>query len=87
MHEASLIAAMMTRIERLASAENARRVTGVTVWLGALSHMSEAHFMEHFREAAADTIAEGAALAVTVSNDIHHPNAQDVVIESVEVES
>lgn len=87
MHEASLIAAMMAQIERLAVAENASRVVGVKVWLGALSHMSESHFIEHFRDASAATIAEGAALDITLSDDIHHPNAQDVVIESVEVET
>lgn len=87
MHEASLIAAMMAQIEHLASAENASRVVGVKVWLGALSHMSETHFVEHFRDAAAGTIAEGATLDITLSDAIHHANAQDVVIESVEVET
>lgn len=87
MHEASLIAAMMSRIDQLAAAENARRVVGLKVWLGALSHMSESHFAEHFEEAAAGTIADGAELDITLSTDIHHPNAQDLVIESVEVET
>ena len=55
-------------------------------WLGALSHLSEDHFAEHFTQAAAGTIAEGARLDVTVSNDTHDADAQDIRLESVEVE-
>ncbi len=67
MHEASLMTNLMNRIEEIAGVEDARRVTGVAVWLGALSHMSEAHFIEHFERAAAGTIAEKAKLEITVS--------------------
>jgi len=87
MHEASLIAGLINRIDAIARAEDAKRVVGVSVWLGALSHMSKAHFTEHFEHAAAGTVAEGAQLDVTVSDDCDHKNAQDLVLESVEVES
>lgn len=87
MHEASLIADLMHRIDEVAQAEGARRVVGVSVWLGALSHMSEAHFVEHFEHAAAGTIAEGARLDIRLSADTGHPNAQSLMLESVEVES
>lgn len=87
MHEASLMASLMNRIEEIARAENAQRVIGVSVWLGALSHMSEAHFIEHFEGAAAGTIAEGAELEITVSDDPGHTNAQELVLECVEVET
>jgi len=87
MHEASIMVDLMSRIDKIARSENARRVLGVSVWLGALSHMSEDHFVEHFERAAVGTIAEGAQLDVTVSEDTGHRNAQDLVLESVEVES
>lgn len=87
MHEASLMKGLMRRIEDVAHAENARQVVGVTVWLGALSHMSAEHFAEHFEEAAAGTRAEGAKLRITVSSDTADPNAQDIRLESVELES
>lgn len=87
MHEASLIANLMTRIDEIARAEGAKRVVSVSVWLGALSHMSQAHFAEHFERAAAGTIADGARLDVTVSDNTGHANAQDLVLKSVEVES
>jgi hydrogenase nickel incorporation protein HypA/HybF len=85
-HESSLMTSLMRRIEEVASAEGARRVVGVSVWLGALSHMSARHFAEHFERAAAGTIAEGARLDVNVSEDTYHAHAQDLLIESVEVE-
>jgi hydrogenase nickel incorporation protein HypA/HybF len=87
MHEASLMANLMQRIDKIARAENARRVVAVSVWLGALSHMSEGHFVEHFERAAAGTLAEGAQLDVTVSTDTDHANAQALVLESVELEA
>lgn len=86
MHEASLMTDLMRRIEEIARAENAQRVVGVSVWLGALSHMSEAHFVEHFERAAAGTLAEGAQLEITVSADTGHANAQDLVLESIELD-
>ncbi|WP_374575566.1 hydrogenase maturation nickel metallochaperone HypA [Phenylobacterium sp.] len=87
MHEASLMKGLMRRIEEIAAAQDARRVTGVSVWLGALSHFSVDHFAEHFEEASAGTIAEGARLEATLSDDISDPNAQDVMLRSIEVET
>jgi hydrogenase nickel incorporation protein HypA/HybF len=87
MHEASLIADLMNRIDAIARAEDAKRVVGVSVWLGAFCHMSKAHFAEHFAQAAAGTIAEGAQLDVTVSDDTGHRDAQNLVLAAVEVES
>ncbi|MGF1474858.1 MAG: hydrogenase/urease maturation nickel metallochaperone HypA [Geminicoccaceae bacterium] len=87
MHEASLMTGLIRRIEKIAEQERASRVTRVRVWCGALSHMSAAHCAEHFREAARGTIAEGAALDVTVSDDITDRRAQDVMLESVDIES
>ena len=87
MHEASLMTGLMQRIDDTARAEKARRVVGVSVWLGALSHMSAEHFAEHFEHAAAGTIAEGAELHATVSDDLDHANAQAIMLESVEVET
>jgi len=86
MHEASLMRNLMKQVDEVAQNENARRVVAVSVWLGALSHMTEEHFGEHFRQAAAGTMAEGARLEVFLSDDPAHANAQDVLLESIEVE-
>ena len=87
MHEASLISGLMRRIDTIARADGARRVVGISVWIGALCHMSAEHFAEHFEHASNGTIAEGARLEVTISDDTHDTNAQDIVLRHVEVES
>ena len=71
MHEHALINDLMRRIARAAEAEDAERVVAVSVWLGALSHMSPEHFPEHFEHASTGTIAEGARLDIAASDDIH----------------
>jgi hydrogenase nickel incorporation protein HypA/HybF len=86
MHEASLMTNLMRRIEAAAATESAARVTGIAVWIGALSHMSAEHFAEHFQRAASGTMADGARLDVTISDDTSHANAQDILLESVEVD-
>lgn len=85
MHEASLMIGLMRQIDVIARQEGARRVTKVVVWCGALSHMTEAHFADHFNQAANGTLAEGAVLDVTISDDHAHDHAQDVLLESIDV--
>lgn len=87
MHEASLMRSLMRKIDALAEAEGASKVTTVRVWLGALSHMSAAHFQEHFEQASLATLAEGAALEIEESADIDDPNAQSLLLRSIEVET
>jgi len=86
MHEATLMTGLMRKIDDLARQQDARRIVGVSVWLGALSHMSADHFREHFAQAAAGTIAEGARLDIAVSDDIGNANAADVLLDRVQVE-
>ena len=87
MHERALIRNLLRQVDGIARAEGARRVTRVSVWLGALSHMTPAHFRAHFDLDAAGSIAEGAALECTASADLADPNATAVVLQSVEVET
>lgn len=87
MHEASVMAGLMRRIEAIAAAEAATRIVRVSVRLGALSHMTAGHFAEHFAQAAAGTVAEDAELDLTVSDETHDPSAHEIVLESVEIET
>lgn len=87
MHEAHLMTDLLHRIERAAREEGGARVVGVEVWLGALCHISAGHFREHFERETAGTVAEGAQLALEVSDDPHHPEAQDIVLRSVSLET
>ena len=86
MHETGLIRDLVHRLEAAARGADAERVAGVTVWLGALSQMSAEHFREHFAAEARGTVAEGAALMLEVSDDFADPEAQFVVLRSVELQ-
>jgi hydrogenase nickel incorporation protein HypA/HybF len=85
MHETALVRDIVRRIDDLARATNARRVTGAKVWLGALSHLSPEHFREHFAVEAGDTLAAGTVLDIEVSEDLDDPHAQQVRLESVDL--
>jgi len=86
MHETGIVRNLVHQLQQAASEAGAQRVCAVEVWLGALSQFSAAHFRAHFDEEARGTAAHGAALRVVESQDIEHPRAQSVVIQSVDLE-
>ena len=86
MHEASLIADLLHQIAAVMRQQGTGRVVGVTVKLGALSHISPAHFREHFAYGTRGSIAEGARLTLEIGHDISDPRAQEVVLDCIEVE-
>jgi hydrogenase nickel incorporation protein HypA/HybF len=86
MHEFSLITDLMRKIGAIACEQNADRIAAVKVKLGALAHISGVHFREHFEQAAVGTPAEGARLDIEVSTDESDPHAQDILLQSVDVE-
>ncbi len=75
----------MGQVLDLARKENAKSVASVSLWLGALSHMSTDHFQDHYAEVSAGTLAEGAKLNIEVSSDVSDPNAQSIILRSIEV--
>jgi hydrogenase nickel incorporation protein HypA/HybF len=81
------MADLMRQIDEVAKFERARRVVRVSVRIGALSHFSAEHFAEHFERASGGTLAESAELVAAISTDPNDPDAQGVVLESVEVET
>ncbi len=85
MHEMTLLRGLMKQIERIARDEKAEAVTVVRVQLGALSHISPDHFREHFEHSARGTVAEKARLEVEQLTDIHDPNAQEILLASLDV--
>lgn len=85
MHERALLVEVMRRIEQAARAHRASRVVGVTLRIGALCPISGPHLREHFERAARGTPAEGARLTITTADDLADPDAQHVLLESVEV--
>lgn len=85
MHERALLADLVREIESVATAEGAVAVRSVDVRIGPLSHMTPAHFLEHFEDATRGTLAAGAECRVS-EVDAHDPLAQAIVLESVELE-
>ena len=85
MHEFSLMADLLRKIEQLAKDTDTDRVTAVKVKLGALSHITPEHFREHFEKAIVGTVAEGARLDVEQCVDQHDPNAQDILLDSIDI--
>ncbi len=85
MHEYNLINKLINKILELAKEQQAKKVTKVSVQLGALSHMSPSHFKEHFDIAARGTIAENADIEAEESQDISDPNAQVVLLKSIDI--
>jgi hydrogenase nickel incorporation protein HypA/HybF len=87
MHELSLMADLMRKIGSIAREQRASRIVSVKVKLGALSHISPAHFHDHFLHAARGSLAEGARLDIEVLSNPADPHAQEILLDSIEVES
>lgn len=85
MHEFSLLADLLRKIEEVRQKEGAEKVVSVTVKLGALAHISADHFREHFEHAVQDGPIAGAKLMVTEDHDEMAPDAQDIRLLSLEV--
>ncbi len=86
MHELSLLNDLMRKIEQVVREQDAIKATKVTIKLGALSHISPSHFREHFDQAKPGTLAADAELEVYSSDDHSDPDAQEMILESLEVE-
>jgi hydrogenase nickel incorporation protein HypA/HybF len=86
MHETGVVRDLVRRLEAAARDAGATRVSGVAVRIGALSQFSPEHFREHFGEEVRGTLAEGAALRIQMSGDVTDPSAQDVMMESIDLE-
>ncbi|HET7514358.1 MAG TPA: hydrogenase/urease maturation nickel metallochaperone HypA [Gaiella sp.] len=86
MHERALMEDLVGKVLAVADAEGAASVTRIRVRLGALSHFTPEHFVEHWIDASRGTAAEGAEVDARVDGDLAGDAAQGVVLESVEVD-
>jgi hydrogenase nickel incorporation protein HypA/HybF len=86
MHEQALMRDLIRKVVGVADSEGAAAVAKVSVRLGALSHFTPEHFEQHFRDSARGTLAEGAVVEAVLETSTTDPNAQGVVLESVEIE-
>jgi hydrogenase nickel incorporation protein HypA/HybF len=86
MHEFSLMSGLLSQIEKVATDNQADKVTKIKVRIGAMAHISSDHFREHFEHGVKGTIAEGAELEVEMNEDKNDPNAADILLESIDVQ-
>jgi hydrogenase nickel incorporation protein HypA/HybF len=87
LHEHALIDDLLRKIESVAATERSSRVSRIRVELGALSHLTPEHFMEHFEQAAAGTVAEGAEVVINARDDPLEPAADQIILTSVDIEA
>ena len=85
MHEYGLVEDLVRKVGRIAAAEGAVRVTRVRLWAGALTHLSEPNLRSLWAELARGSVASGAELLITVSDDPSDPRAQSLLLQSVDV--
>jgi len=84
-HESSLLNNLLRKVTAIAEDNDADKVIGVKIKLGAMAHISPEHLREHFDRAVLGTVAEGAELHIQVLDDEFDPHAQEIVLDSVEV--
>jgi hydrogenase nickel incorporation protein HypA/HybF len=87
MHEMSLLADLMQKLHALARENEGGRIVGVRVRLGALAHLSAGHLRAHFEQAVRGTSFEGARLEVIEDADLRDPHAQDLLLDSVDLQT
>lgn len=85
MHERALMDDLVRKVLAVAEAEGASSVSRIRVRLGALSHFTPEHFVEHWVDTSRGTLAEGAAVDAAMDERLDGEAAQGVVLESVEV--
>ncbi len=83
MHEASLIADLIEKVETVARENGAARVVAVDILIGALDDTTVDHVREHFDMAAPGTLLEGAELRLKIDED---PLSRGLLLQSVELE-
>lgn len=86
MHETGIVRDLVRRLVTLAQENGAASVSGVDIRLGALGEFSPEHFRAHFEAEARGTLAEAAALRLSVCDDWSRPDALDVTILSVDLD-
>jgi hydrogenase nickel incorporation protein HypA/HybF len=86
MHEAGLVKDLIRKVDEMVVSQGGKRAKIVKVRIGALSHLSGEHLRSHFEAAASGTMAAGANLEWEIVENLSDPHAQDVMLESLEIE-
>ncbi|MGA7476420.1 MAG: hydrogenase maturation nickel metallochaperone HypA [Thermoplasmata archaeon] len=87
MHEEAMLKDLVRKAEEVARRERATRVTRVRLWVGARSHLDGPELKDHWAFAVRGTVLSGAEVEIETSSDPNHPNAETVMLRSLDVDS
>lgn len=87
MHEEAMLRDVIRKAEEVARHEGARRVTRVRLWVGARSHLGGPELRDRWADAVSGTALAGAELMVENSDNRNDPNAESVMLRSLDVET
>jgi len=87
MHEEAMLRDVIRKAEEVAQQEGGGRVTRVRLWVGARSHLGGPELEERWADAVRGTPLDGARVEIENSRDRADPNAEHVILRSLDVES
>jgi hydrogenase nickel incorporation protein HypA/HybF len=85
MHEESMLRDLIHKAEEVARREGGVRVTRVRLWVGARSHLGGPELTDRWAHAVNGTALSGAKVVVETSSDPDDPNAETVILRSLDV--
>lgn len=83
MHESRIVTDILSAIEKAAEANDVQHVEAARIEIGALSHVTPEGFAGHFTLVAEGTVADGARLDISKSDDSDAPGALDIRLVSI----
>ncbi len=87
MHEEAMLQDVVRKAEEVARRERATRVTRVRLWVGARSHLAGPELKDRWAHAVTGTALAEAEVEIETSHDLGDPNAETVVLRSLDVDS
>lgn len=81
-----MIRGLVNKVEEIANANGGGKVKKIVVKFGAMANITPEHFKEHFVEETPGTIVEGTELEIIQEEDLKNLNAQDILVDSIELE-
>ncbi len=85
MHEEALLKDLRRKVEEVAIARNALKVSSISLWVGALSHLTGEQLRARWPELVAGSVAEGSELVIDFSTELNDPNAQGIILKSLNI--
>jgi len=87
MHEEAMLRDLVRKAEEVARREGAVRVTRVRLWVGARAHLAGPELKDRWAHAVSGTPLSGAEVEIETSRDRLDPNAENVMLRSLDVDS